>query len=58
MTFAAKDDYTVGGMLQFGYGHVDTACALYEDDSAFFESAGHLDHLNRLRSVLPRGVSA
>lgn len=44
-TFSAKNGYTVEDMLHFGYGHVDAARALFEDDPAFLDSAGYLAHL-------------
>ena len=44
-SFSAKDDFTVGDMLHFGYGHIDAARTLFEDDPAFLDSAGYLAHL-------------
>jgi len=44
-TFTAKDGYTVEDLLHFGYGHVDTARVLFEDDPTFLDSAGYLAHL-------------
>ncbi len=37
--------FTVEDMLHFGYGHIDAARALFEDDVAFLDSAGYLAHL-------------
>ncbi len=45
MAYTAKDGYTVEDLLHFGYGHADTARALFEDDPAFLDSAGYLAHL-------------
>jgi len=45
MAYTAKDGYTIEDMLHFGYGHIDTARALFEDDPAFLDSAGYLVHL-------------
>ncbi|MGO9176881.1 MAG: HEPN domain-containing protein [Desulfobaccales bacterium] len=39
------DGFTVEDMLHFGYGHIDAARALFEDDVAFLDSAGYLAHL-------------
>ena len=44
-TFSAKDDFTVEDMLYFGYGHIDAARTLFEDDPSFLDSAGYLAHL-------------
>lgn len=44
-TYSAKDNYTVEDLLHFGYGHLDTARALFDDDPAFLDSAGYLAHL-------------
>lgn len=44
-TFTKKDGFTVEDMLHFGYGHVDAARALFDDDAAFLDSAGYLAHL-------------
>lgn len=45
MAYTAKDGYTVEDLLHFGYGHIDTARVLFEDDPAFLDSAGYLTHL-------------
>lgn len=45
MAYTAKDGYTIADLLHFGYGHVDAARALFEDDPAFLDSAGYLAHL-------------
>ena len=44
-TFSEKDGYTVSDLLHFGFGHVDAARSLFQDDPAFFDSAGYLAHL-------------
>jgi HEPN domain-containing protein len=44
-TYTKNDGFTVEDMLHFGYGHIDAACALFNDDSAFLDSAGYLAHL-------------
>lgn len=43
--FTKENGFTVEDMLHFGYGHVDTAFALFKDDAVFFDSAGYLGHL-------------
>lgn len=45
VTFSIKDGYTVEDMMHFGYGHVDAARTLFEEDPAFLDSAGYLAHL-------------
>ena len=45
MAYTAKDGYTIEDLLHFGYGHVDAAHTLFEDDPAFLDSAGYLAHL-------------
>lgn len=45
MAYTAKDGYTVQDLMHFGYGHIDAARALFEDDPAFLDSAGYLAHL-------------
>jgi hypothetical protein len=44
-TFSINNGFTVEDMLHFGYGHIDAARALFEDDTAFLDSAGYLAHL-------------
>lgn len=44
-TYSAKDGFTVEDMLYFGYGHVDAARTLFEDEPALLDSAGYLAHL-------------
>jgi len=44
-TYNENDGFTVEDMLHFGYGHIDAACVLFNDDAAFFDSAGYLAHL-------------
>lgn len=44
-TYSEKDGYTVDDLLHFGYGHLDTARVLFDDDPAFLDSAGYLAHL-------------
>jgi hypothetical protein len=44
-TFSVNDGFTIDDMLHFGYGHIDAARALFESDTAFFDSAGYLAHL-------------
>jgi len=45
MAYTEKDGYTIEDLLHFGYGHIDAARALLQDDSEFFDSAGYLAHL-------------
>lgn len=45
MAYTEKDGYNVEDLLHFGYGHVDAARALFQDNPAFLDSAGYLAHL-------------
>jgi len=43
--YSKADGVIVDDMLHFGYGHIDAARALLEDDAAYLDSAGYLAHL-------------
>jgi len=43
--FTKNDGFTVEDMLHFGYGHIDAARVLFNNDEAFLDSAGYLAHL-------------
>jgi len=39
------DGFTEKDLLQFGYGHIEAAIALFKDEPVFLDSAGYLAHL-------------
>ena len=43
--FLLKDGYTVEGLLQSGFDHLDAAYELFENSYRFLDSAGYLAHL-------------
>jgi len=45
MAYNEENGYTTEDLLHFGYGHLDAARTLFQDDSAFLDSAGYLAHL-------------
>ena len=43
--FTRSDGFNEEDLLHFGYGHIEAAIALFNDDPLFLDSAGYLAHL-------------